>query len=101
MGAAVAAMVARRERDVVKRFSELNAVSPDRAVDLDLAGIDADDMGLRRLRSRAVIREPSPGLFYLDLESWEALRRARHRMALVMIALVLGMLLYVLAVRQR
>src|SRR5206468_3394634 len=97
MAAAVAAIVARKERDVVRRFTDLRATSPDDATDLDRTGVDPHDIGFRALRRRAVIREAGPGLFYLDVPSWEALLRTRHRIAWVMVVLVLVLLFFALS----
>jgi hypothetical protein len=46
---------------------------------------------LKRLHNSAVIRETSPGLYYLDEEVWIAVRRNRRRRAL-MIGLVLAII---------
>ena len=53
-------------------------------------GLQVDDQLLRR---RAVLREAGPGRFYLDELSWEALRRMRRRMALLIGLLVLAVAL--------
>jgi hypothetical protein len=91
MGAAVIAMIAKKERDLVGLFTREGATSPVAAKTLQELNIDRPGVAMRRLRSRAVVRETG-GRYYVDLESWQALRRTRQRMALIMglIALALA-----------
>src|SRR5512138_2103287 len=84
MGApAIAAVIRRREREVVDDFRRAGATSPTTARSLAEVGI-SDSWPVRRLQKRAVIREPQPGVMYLDEEVWSAVRRMRHRFALVL-----------------
>jgi hypothetical protein len=46
-----------------------------------------------------VLREAGPGLFYLDEPSWEALRRFRRRVVVILAALVIAAALLALARR--
>jgi hypothetical protein len=98
MGAgAIAAMMARREREVVEDFRSAGATSPKAAQSYTATGFGASQ-AIKRLRNRAVIREAAPGTYYLDEEVWEAVRRTRQRIAMVMIisivvVLLLGVLL--------
>ena len=88
MGAAVVAAAMRmREREVIDDFRAAGATSPDRAQSYDALG-RGESLALRRLRNRAVIREASPGVFYLDEEVWAAVRRTRQRMAMVFIGIM-------------
>jgi len=88
MGAAVvAAAMRRREQEVIDDFRAAGATSPERAQSYDALG-RGESLALRRLRNRAVIREASPGAFYLDEEVWAAVRRTRQRMAIVFIAIL-------------
>jgi len=88
MGAAVvAAAMRRREQEVIDDFRAAGATSPERAQSYDALG-RGESLALRRLRNRAVIREASPGAFYLDEEVWAAVRRTRQRMAMVFIAIL-------------
>ena len=91
MGAAVIAIIARKERELVSLFTREGATSPVGARTLQELNIDDGGVAMRRLRSRAVVRETG-GRYYVDLESWEALRRMRQRMALVvgLVALALA-----------
>jgi hypothetical protein len=92
MGApAIAAMLRMREQEVVDDFRTAGATSPDKAQSYQAIGL-GDSLAIKRLRSRAVIREAAPGRFYLDEEVWAAVRRTRRRMATVFIS-VLALLL--------
>lgn len=86
----VVAIIIGKERRMVGRFVSAGAVSKEHARTLEDLGLHGG-LILHRLRERAVIRETSPGHFYVDLESWDAVRRMRRRAASVIgiIALVL------------
>jgi hypothetical protein len=93
MGApAIAAILRRREQEVVDDFRAARATSPETAQSYNAIGL-GDSLAIKRLRNRAVLREASPGLFYLDEESWAALQRTRRRLAVVMLSLVVLLLL--------
>jgi hypothetical protein len=94
MGApAIAAVIRRKEREVVDDFRRGGATSPDKAMSLADLGLE-DSWPVRRLQRRAVIREPQPGILYLDEEVWQAVRRTRRRVALtfgaILLLLVIG-----------
>jgi len=94
MGApAIAAVIRRKEREVVEDFRRGGATAPDAAKSLADLGLE-DSWPVRRLQRRAVIREPQPGVMYLDEEVWAAVRRTRRRVALtfgaVMLLLIIG-----------
>ena len=81
MGApAIAAILRRREQEVVDDFRAAGAISPASAQSYSSLGM-GQSLAVKRLHNRAVIREASPGLYYLDEEVWEALRRTRRRLA--------------------
>lgn len=88
MGSAAAAIIIKKERDLVDHLQQERATSPAAAKSLAALRIE-DSLALRRLRERAVIREAAPGTFYLDAPSWEALRRTRHRMVAIMLLIVI------------
>ncbi|HEX9127704.1 MAG TPA: hypothetical protein VF850_00935 [Gemmatimonadaceae bacterium] len=91
MGAAVAAVLIRREKEVVDDFRAAGATSRETAQSYTAIGL-GQSVGLKRLRDRAVIREAAPGTYYLDEEVWIAVRRTRRRIAtifLLILALVL------------
>jgi hypothetical protein len=97
MGApAIAAMLRMREREVVEDFRAAGATSPGKAQSYQAIGL-GDSLAIKRLRSRAVIREAAPGRFYLDEEVWAAVRRTRQRMAAVFISVLALLLLGIVA----
>ena len=94
--AAVAAVMRRRESEVVDDFRAARATSRETAQSYTAIGL-GQSLGLRRLRERAVIREAAPGTYYLDEEVWTAVRRTRRRIATVFLAILALFLLGVLA----
>ena len=89
MGApAIAAILRRREQEVVDDFRAAGATSPATAQSYTAIGL-GDSLAIKRLNNRAVIREAAPGLFYLDEEVWAAVRRTRQRIATVLISVML------------
>jgi hypothetical protein len=86
MGAA-AAILLRKERDIVDTYRGAGATSLDsarRADELDVS----EHLAFHRLVRRAVLRESTEGRYYLDEPSWNALRRMRHRMLIVVLVLL-------------
>jgi hypothetical protein len=86
--AAVAAIMRKREREVVDDFRAASALSPSTAQSYTAVGL-GHSLALKRLHDRAVIREAAPGVYYLDEEVWAAVRRTRKRIATVLIAILL------------
>ena len=76
MGAA-AAVILMKERQVVETFERAGATAVGTARSPTELGVDPDGVGWRRLRERAIVREarPDTGLYYLDVEVWQATRR--------------------------
>ena len=100
MGAAVAAVIIRKEKDLVAHFRTSGAQSAESARTASELGVD-DSFVWRRLLARAVIREARPGAYYLDEPSWEALNRSRRRMAIVVVVITLLLaLVLVVSVRR-
>lgn len=81
MGAA-AAVIIKRERDLVEHFQRVGAVSPETAKTRDEIGVD-EHMAWFRLVDDAVIRSAADGRFYVDLPTWEAQGRRRRRVMTV------------------
>ncbi|MFL5497542.1 MAG: hypothetical protein ACJ8AB_02770 [Gemmatimonadaceae bacterium] len=102
MGApAIAAILARREREVVDAFRAAGATSPATAQPFTAIGL-GESIAMKRLRNRAVIREAAPSIYYLDEEVWAAVRRTRRRLATVMLSVLALLLLgVVLGIIQR
>lgn len=100
MGApAIAAILRRREREVVDDFRAAGATSPATAQSYTAIGL-GESIAIRRLRNRAVIREAAPGIYYLDEGVWAGVLRTRRRTATVILSilalLLLGFLLGIL-----
>ncbi|MEP6491948.1 MAG: hypothetical protein ABJF01_04690 [bacterium] len=89
MGAA-AAILLRKERDIVDTYRGAGATTVSSARRADELDVD-QRLAFHRLVQRAVLREAGDGRFYLDEPSWQALRRLRHRMAIVMFVIVIAM----------
>ena len=89
MGAAAAAIILAKERQTVEAFVRAGATDPARAQSLQMIGI-ADGRAVRRLHGHAVVREAAPGIYYVDLEVWQAVRRTRQRIVLVLALVVFG-----------
>jgi hypothetical protein len=100
--AAAAAIILRKERDIVQIFRGAGAIDPARARDPGELGVDRR-VPFRLLVEHAVLREAEGGRFYLDERSWEALRGTRRRVALIVLV-ALGVVLlmsgYLVAYRQ-
>jgi hypothetical protein len=88
MGApAVAAVIIRKERELVELFQAAGATTPATARTLDEVGVE-QAWPLSRLRRRAIVREGAPGRFYVDEEVWVAMRGMRQRIILTLLAVV-------------
>ncbi len=86
MGATAAIIIAKRERDLVDHFLRERAVSLETAKSLPAMYVDVDRV-FRRLKSRAVIKEGAPGMFYLDEARWAAVRQRRRRMVIALLCI--------------
>ncbi|HYN83327.1 MAG TPA: hypothetical protein VES88_17750 [Gemmatimonadaceae bacterium] len=91
---AIAAVIRRREREVVDDFRRGGATDPTSAKSLADLGLE-DSWPVRRLQRRAVIREPQPGIMYLDEEVWAAVLRTRRRVALTTTAVLVVIIIAV------
>ncbi|HET7190090.1 MAG TPA: hypothetical protein VFI52_18185 [Gemmatimonadaceae bacterium] len=91
MGAA-AAVILMKERRIVESFERGGATSAASARTPDELGVDPHGIGWRRLRDHAVVREASAGAerYYVDVEVWQALRRMRRRIVLILGLVILA-----------
>jgi hypothetical protein len=88
MGApAVAAVILRKERELVDLFRDAGATSPATSKSLNDVGV-IQAWPLSRLRRRAIIREAAPGKFYVDEEVWQAMRGLRQRIVLTLLGVI-------------
>jgi len=85
---------------MVGRLVSAGAVSKESAKTLESVGLHGG-LILHRLRERAVIREATPGHYYVDLESWEAVRHMRRRAASVIGILALILLFLIVFYSKR
>jgi len=76
---------------MVSRFVTAGATSREQARSLEQVGASPGVI-LRRLRERAVVRQAGTDRYYVDQESWTALRRMRRRRASVMVAIGLAII---------
>jgi len=83
MGAA-AAIILRRERDIVQVYRGAGATDARTARTPDDLGVDRR-LPFDMLVRHAVLRDAGDGRYYLDEPSWEALRRMRHRLVAIML----------------
>jgi hypothetical protein len=89
MGAsAAAAIIIRREKDLVAHFRSHGAIDAAHAMTPAALGVE-QRMAWEILHRRAIIRDGAPGTFYLDEPSWEAAGRRRRKIALVVLAVAL------------
>ena len=96
----VVAILTGKERRMVGRLVSAGAVSKESAKTLESLGLHKGVI-LHRLRERAVIRETTPGHYYVDLESWEAVRHMRRRAASVIGILALILLFLIVFYSKR
>jgi hypothetical protein len=104
MGAtAAAAVIIRKERELVEHFQQAGALSPPSARSSSDLGVH-ERFAWQRLVERGVIREGARGTYYLDESAWEALRRRRRSLAVVLtiffVALTIAMLVVTRQVAQ-
>jgi hypothetical protein len=84
MGASVAAaVIIRKERELVEHFRDAGALSASTASSSSDLGVH-ERFAWIRLVERGVIREASPGRYYLDEPTWVALRQRRRTLAVVL-----------------
>lgn len=100
MGASVAAIVIlRKQEDLVEHFRNAGATSGATAKSVDELGVDTRLVWHGMLR-RAVVREASPGRFYLDEAAWEAMRDRRRVRVMIALAVVALLLVAVILLRR-
>lgn len=91
----VAAVILGKERRMVARFVAVGATSRETARTLEQVGVP-HGLILHRLENRAVVRHAPPDRYYVDQESWAAVRRSRRRAVSVLGAILLALLLALL-----
>lgn len=97
--AAIVAIIAKHEREIVDAFQRAGATSAERAVDPDTLGVD-DAIAFDRLRRDAVLREAAGGAYFFDALTWQAVRSRRRRLVFVVVAM-LAVAAALMLLRQR
>jgi hypothetical protein len=91
MATAAAAAVARARRDIQHHFFSHDAVRPDRAVGFE-ASRRIEERQFERMRSRGIIREAKPGLYWLDVVAYDIDQRQRFtRVRWLLLIMVVGL----------
>ncbi len=91
MGAAAAILLI-KERHIVEAMERLGITTPSNArsiEQLEDLGVDSNGFPWRALKNRVIVREASPGQYYLDMEVWQATHRRRRRVMLLLLVVVL------------
>jgi hypothetical protein len=93
MATAVAAAVAKARRDIQHHFFSHDAVRPDRAVAFEPYS-RIQERQFERMRSRGIIREGQPGLFWLDVVAYDIdLRQRFSRVRLLLLVIVIALMI--------
>ena len=91
MATAAASAVAKARRDIQHHFFSHDAVRPDRAVAFE-ANRRIEERQFERMRSRGIIREARPGLYWLDVVAYDIdLRQRFTRVRWVLLVMVIGL----------
>lgn len=98
MGAA-AAVIMRRQRDIVETFRAAHATSAETARGTGELGLDENHI-FHGLIRRAVIRPTSDGRYYLDEPSWRALGSMRRRAAAIILFVVVLIFVFMFIARR-
>jgi hypothetical protein len=91
MGAAVAAVIIAKEKDLVAHFRRAGALGPANAKSVTELAIETR-LAWSILERRGIIRDAGQGLYYLDELAWLAHQNRRRRTAITMLVIVLALL---------
>ncbi len=94
MGATAAAIIIKRERDLVDHFRRAGATSPQTAQSPAALGVETR-LAWDILVRDAIIRTATGGTFYLDEPSWEAMGRRRRRIAIVIVVFAILVAIFI------
>lgn len=87
------------QRKIVRAFERAAATTPATACRPEQLGLK-QGVAWYPLVQHAVLRCPGEGRYFLDVANWQRLRRRRQRVALVMLAILLGLLALMVLLRQ-
>jgi hypothetical protein len=91
MATGAAAAVAKARRDIQHHFFSHDAVRPDRAVSFE-ARSRIQERQFERMRSRGIIREKAPGLYWLDVVAYDIdLRQRFSRVRIVLLVIIVAL----------
>ncbi|MEO7278225.1 MAG: hypothetical protein ABIW33_09415 [Sphingomicrobium sp.] len=93
--ASAAALVARARREIQHHFFSADAVRPDRALPFE-PGSGIERRQFERMRGRNIVREESPGKYWMDVVAYDVDLRRRHRIVKNALFLVIAILIVVL-----
>jgi hypothetical protein len=79
MAGPAVALIIMKQRDVAEAFERAGATVADRAIAPEKIQVATHGIVWRLMTHRALVREASPGLWYLDHSKWIALRQARKK----------------------
>jgi hypothetical protein len=96
MGAGIIAVVVIKERHVADAFERAGATSAETARAPEDLGVATHGIGWRRLTRRAIVGESGAGRYYLDVPSWQAMRKVRRQRSLAMVVLVLVLVAWII-----
>ena len=99
MATAVAAMMARARREIDELFFDNDAFSPERAVDV-APRMRVQQRYLDRLIAEGVVREASPGRYWLDLPAYREQRHDRFVWKFRILLLAAVVLVLVFAIQR-
>lgn len=94
----ITALMVHRQRAIVRAFERAAATTVATACTAEQLGLK-QRMAWHQLVSHAVLRCPGEGRYFLDLASWQRLRRRRRRFALLIGAGLLLALALILLLR--
>jgi hypothetical protein len=85
---AIAAAAARARRDIQHHFFSHDAVRPDRAVSFE-PDSRMEQRLFERMRSRGIVHEQGPGLFWLDVVAYDVdLRQRFNRVRIILLVMI-------------
>jgi hypothetical protein len=92
--AAAVAILLRKEKEIVVALRDAHATTTESAMTTESLGLH-QGVAFQRLRSRAVVRAGArDGTWYLDEPSWEALRRLRNRVKVVLLVVIVALITF-------
>jgi hypothetical protein len=83
----VVAIIVLKEREIVARFRREKAVTAESARPLATVRVD-DNIAVRSLRKRNILRDAGAGRLYLDEAAWDAFVASRRRWAMTVLGTV-------------